>query len=369
MKIKNKKTIQGKKSLSLPANTLVYVILSILVLLIVLGLIFLLKPEKTVDNVACHESIVYRHSLREAGNNFIDPEKIPLQCQTEKICFRAGSWLQRVINSKEKGIINKLKEISPTCKDYKGLDGVTIIDIKETDPDKAKLEIISYIADSMAECWSTVGEGYLDYYGKTLTDTTYCSPCARIEFHSSVQDILNINSISYKDLYKFMETTYVPTKQITYLKYLYDRQSLSTLRNDILELAAMQKSNTGGEMTGNKIDIFKNNPGTADIFNMSINTSKEYMIITTIGKGGWLGNIAFAAGGAAAVIGAAAFTFGTGGLGGVLILAGAGGAGGSFLYTSNFEKETVKTSPALIVTDDKDEELKALKCDKYEWIP
>ncbi len=360
---KVKKTPAKKQKRAVVSATfIITVILVILFLLIGFFFIGRIGFRDLVNQEACHESIIFRDTFNVGKEIEVGRSLLPLQCQTQKLCFNTGNLLTR---SFKEGF--EWKKAKGDCEEFKNAkSGVKTVNIKASTKEDKQKEVIANIADEMASCWKTVGEGYLDYTPRTeeFGKHVYCSICSRIAFDESAKDI---GPISYEKLYKYMETTTLPsitsTRQNSYLKFLYNRESLDNLRQEIIDIAEGKKE---AAVEGIDLKLYPQK----DIYKISIDTNKEYAVVTLFKKEGWGGFATFAAGGAivgvATVVGAVLAGIPTGGIGTVIILAGAGAGGGAFLFSQHYD--TVETTPPALIVFDEDN-LRALNCGTFEWIP
>ncbi|GEM_PF-2435445 len=343
-----------RKKASIPAAVVVSVIIGLLLLII--GLFFYERFQSTdvVDKQACHESIILRHSLNVGP---LEPGRttIPLQCQTEKICMTSSSLLTTI-----KGIFTQSAKCKPFSDSRSGLKKVQLSGTNE----EIKQKAIAQISDAMAGCWKTVGEGLLDYSPRGQQKEAYCSICARIAFDENIQK--NIPSVSYREIFEYMERTQVPsstsTKQVSYLKFIYNRETLKSLNEEIKERVAKNQLGDNGQKEN--YNLF---PGGVDLYSLNVDTSKEYAVITKFQKEGWnLPSYATIAGGAVgATAGLIVVTALTGGIGTVIIATIAGGAiaGGTVIMSEKFN-DIEATKPALILYPT---ELNRFKCTSFEW--
>jgi len=207
--------------------------LLVLTILIILGagIIFLSiyrsNPYKAVDKEACRASIAIR-STPIAGESL--KAAAPLNCRTEQIKIDKSYRTEEQIKKK--------------------------------------------VADAMAECWSIVGKGEMNFMPQGFWGDKYCLICSTIEFDKNAKQNFPVVS----GLLYYMSNTEMPVQKQKYFNYLW------------------------GE------DVSYS--GNVDF---DIDTSKDYAVIFSLYKSGWLKknlvNIAGATG-TVAIIGA---TFLTGG--------------------------------------------------------
>ncbi len=354
------------KKASMPYYVLIGIIASIIVFLI--GILFYdrLALGDIVDKEACHESALLRHTAN------LDPTekvkaKVLLHCQTQKICFNAGNRLTRIFSPGEGSIAEKS---SGKCQEFADKkSGVETISVSSS-PAQAREEIIAKIADEMASCWQTVGEGYLDYSPRESQQQVFCSMCARIAFDKSIKNFAKLDRITYGDLFSYMQNHTVPalapTKQVSYLEYLYGRKSLNTINEDIKR--AVKEGTYNKDLSQNPA-VFGNG-NNVNIFDMEIATDKEYAIITKFSKIGFNKPLMSSLGGAGlgAAAGLVVVTALTGGIGTVALFTIAGGAyaGQSIIFSDEFNN-IQSSRPSIIPYTPED--LKRYQCTSFEFIP
>jgi len=170
------------------------VTLSVIILSLIIILYFILTANlgKVSEQEICHTSVV----TRSAG--FLTQQTIPLNCKTEYVCITKDG----------------------TCE---GMNSPEIVKVQNID------DIYKTLADQMANCWYTFGEGKLNYVGSGLTSNLYCSICSQIGFDNSAY--LPKNEIDEKDFYNYLATTNDSGKGETYLEYLVGLQSSKAIED------------------------------------------------------------------------------------------------------------------------------------------
>jgi len=120
-----------------------------------------------------------------------------------------------------------------------------------------KNETLKAISDEMADCWWMFGQGKIDYVSSDISDKVSCSICSIVSFDKKTNE--KIGAISYSELYDYLRTNQ-KTASTSYLQYIYSVNSL---------------------------DVFKEFP-ISNYLSKSIDTTKEYFILTGMAKEGWL---------------------------------------------------------------------------------
>lgn len=177
---------------------LVIVLIGFIVILIWL---FFFNPKQTSDYEICHNSVV----MRSAG--FLSQQLIPLNCKTNYICISKDGTCEEMTNPQ-------------------------VVKVNTAD------DVYSVLANQMYDCWSTYGEGKLDYIGNDFTSDSYCSICSQVAFDNSLEKIFppatirseeiagqsaNNTEIYWRidkiDFYNYLANTNVSGKDVTYLNY------------------------------------------------------------------------------------------------------------------------------------------------------
>ncbi len=180
------KMIKNKKGLTQQTIILLIVLLvSFAVIFMVLRGYGEIIPE-TLTKEACRDSALLRagaiNNLKLAGRTLIGlPE---LKCKTEYKCLSSGG----------------------SCRE--GYGKVNVIN------DEA---IKREFASSMAECWSTLGEGKVDFVGPELTTIqNVCVICSVISFDESAKT----SRKEISGLANYLSENKLPLRNTTYLQYL-----------------------------------------------------------------------------------------------------------------------------------------------------
>jgi len=108
-------------------------------------------------------------------------------------------------------------------------------------PEKIKVkslnETYKILAEEMAKCWWTFGEGKVDYVGKDyFFKDKYCSICSQIYFDDSLENLEGVEDkkISKDELYDYLiKNDY--SKDQTYSQYLLGTNDLGGLKKQIIE--------------------------------------------------------------------------------------------------------------------------------------
>ena len=196
IKFFNKKNKSDKKATLVTDETIrtILILIAFVILILLLGTIgyYAIIKEKT-----CHDSIVMRSSVNYGI--FSTAKIVPLKCDTQRICLTMSGNNCEVLGKPSKdNIIDKTKINS--------------------DPDKAKQEVLNKISNALVACQSTLGEGQLMFMPKSKWTTRYCLICSRIVFDNMTAE--EVPSITYSELYQYMN--YKTTSDgKSYLEYLY----------------------------------------------------------------------------------------------------------------------------------------------------
>ena len=157
-------------------------------------LFFLLRLNlgETTDKEICHNSVLMKSKSVLGGE---------LDCKTNYVCISGGG---------------KCEGINPTI--------TKKIDLSKPN---AKNETMKAIADEMADCWWMFGEGKVNYVGKDIVGY-HCAICSIIKFDEEIQ----LGETTYEEFYNYLAKTKKDKTQ-TYLKYLYDVNSLEDVKSKL----------------------------------------------------------------------------------------------------------------------------------------
>lgn len=172
------------------------------VVLVLIGMVILFLIvskffwKGTVDNEACHQSVIFRASVPNLATSYV-----PLKCQTEKICITA-------------------KLFGGKCKDYGDLKGITYVRVSNLD------QVQKALAENTVNCWSMLGEGKVGLFSQYVAKnyglgSVYptCIICSRIAFDSDSLRDSKID-LSKMDMMKYMQTHAIQGEDISYYDYL-----------------------------------------------------------------------------------------------------------------------------------------------------
>lgn len=146
----------------------------------------------------------------------------PLNCKTDYLCISGGS----------------------SCPDFSATNTANVASGN-------KAQIMKALADEMSNCWYEFGEGKVNYVSTSVLGNKACAVCSIVGFGKN----LNESSISYQDFYNYLRLTN-KTGTETYLHYLYSSNNLTDFQNFYIP----------------------------NYLANSINTSKEYFILTGMSK-------------------------------------------------------------------------------------
>jgi hypothetical protein len=195
-----------KKKGELSSEQIIVLAVLIMSFLAILFFIFRMEFGKESNMEVCHNSVVMR------GSSVIPTDAVPLKCSREYVCLTKDG----------------------SCE---GMTKSTIIKVKTKD------ELYGILAEQMANCWWEFGEGKINYVTSTMTKNNYCSICSQLFFDNSLNEIEGIDkNISKDEFYNYLSFTTVPNKNITYSKYFFGTDDISTLREQISNQAGKEVS-------------------------------------------------------------------------------------------------------------------------------
>jgi len=291
----------------LTTQQLVILIILIISFVIILFFLFKMNLGGTTDKELCHNSVVMR------GNSILPKETLPLNCHTKYLCISSDGTCEKMTN--------------PEIKKVKTQD-----------------EVYQILADEMADCWWTFGEGKINYVGDDLFQHNYCSLCSQVSFDDSLKKSLFVDgSFSQKNLYDYLEKEKIPEKEFTYLEYLYGLDNLSKIHKGGFE----------------KIDL---NSQYLIIMGISSDVSKLSWLATgAVAAGTGIAIITFAPA-AVPIIGALSVSSITG-----VFLTGVGGGAGYLMGVGIEGLSKNYYLPPTIIKVDSDE-FKSLNCDSIKTL-
>ncbi len=242
-----------------------------------------LRQESVKD--VCHNSVVLR------GNSAIPgaTTTIPLNCRQAYVCVTADGTCERM-----------------SSYDYK-------LDVNTEE------EMYHALAEEMATCWWTYGEGKINYVGGDWKSKTYCSICSQLRFDNSIKsELFPSGKIDKGKFYDYLQNNKMPGTEVTYSQYLFGTNQITSL------LDSPQINNFG------VIDLDRKTEGTNEL--------SDYIVImgiaSEVSTGLWI------AGGALAVAVIAGTAVATGGasliVGAIVVTAAASGGAiaGAFAATT-----------------------------------
>lgn len=325
------KTKFNKKA-SITEDETVKWILRIAAFVIILLLIGSIAYQVIISERTCHDSIV----LRSAVNyGFASTSRIvPLKCQTEKICLTS--------NGENCNIYGK-----PTKENYILKRNIN------SDPEKAKQQILNEIAESMVNCHSILGEGKLLFMPReyfNIGNKNYCLVCSRIVLQDDLKQ--HITNISYAELYRHLATKKTSEGK-TYLDYLYP--GWTNWRYSEALFRQLQSSEDSDPI----LKAMKFSDWSIDLSN-----PRGYVIVAQISTKSY--GLQFAKTAGAAVLGTGALISGVGAPLGAALIGGAAAGGITYYYTMPNETYAY-AAPTVYPADPV--LLQNLNCDSFETAP
>jgi hypothetical protein len=203
------RNLRNKKG-EMTTQQIVMLVILIVSFIIILIFIFLLNSKDLTDKEICRNSVILKDKTGSIAEG--------VNCRTSYTCISSGG----------------------ECGNFNPSDTIEITtDNRE--------EVMNAVASELAECWWMFGEGKADYAGKTIgldnTDTI-CAICSIVSFDD---DVKKLGPISYLELYNHLATSKDGTQ--TYLKYLYNTDSVDTFQDNL-------QGNYQGYL-GNSLDLNK----------------------------------------------------------------------------------------------------------------
>jgi len=191
------RSILDTKRGELTTTQIVLLVILVASFAIILFFIFRLNLRQETVKEVCHNSVVLRGNAALPGST----TTIPLNCRQAFVCVTTDGTCERM-----------------SSYDYR-LD----VDTKE--------ELYSALAEEMAGCWWTYGEGKVNYVGEEFVSDNYCSICSRLVFDNSIkQELFTNGKIDKTDFYQnYLVKQKMPGKEITYAEYLFGTNDLNAI--------------------------------------------------------------------------------------------------------------------------------------------
>jgi len=226
-------------------------IVGIIVLLVsfavILFFIFRLNLGSQSNSEVCRNSVL----LQAKGTKYFGNS---LQCKTDYVCISGGGKCDNMTTS-------------------------ITINVDPTD----KNQIFKAIADQMANCWYTFGEGQLNWLGPSVNGARLCAVCSVIGFDPTIQQTKPFHTLQdclsfYKDtvggpqVCGAMFSTSTPYTQVfTYREFIdYLGNTQKTQAQTYLQY-----------LYGVNLQDFVNQPAVASFYNSySISTGDQFSILT-----------------------------------------------------------------------------------------
>lgn len=256
-----------KKKAEMTTQQIILLIILIASFIVLVFFLIRLNIGESSEAQLCHDSVL------KQGSNIPGLSSTPIQCYRKYICITRDGSCEKINKPKK----FKVKTLNETYK---------------------------ILADEMASCWWSFGEGKVAYVAEELSPGNYCSVCSQISFDNSLSKIKGIenNEINKDDFYKYLQENDYSDDQ-TYLQYIFGTNNLDDL-------------NTIKDASGNKVKL-----GFGSIL---VGGEQPYLIVMGITSklSTWKAVVV------GVVAGAILLPVAAGSLGmGVLILGGAAGAG------------------------------------------
>jgi len=180
---------------------IIKIVLVIAAFLIIIFLVIRFNFTKSVDDNICRASI----SLQSKGGiiGSIADDAFSANCKTNYVCISGGKKCQ----------------------------GITPTETIKVDASN-KNEIMKAIADEMADCWWTYGEGKMNFAKPGWFNLgRLCAVCSKIVFDSEIQKKYP-EGINYKEFYNFLLIAKKSSFE-TYSQYLYNTIYLENIQEAI----------------------------------------------------------------------------------------------------------------------------------------
>jgi hypothetical protein len=254
----------------LTTQQIVVLIVLIASFLVILFFVIRLNLGGESEKEICRNSVITR------GSSVIPAESVPLKCSRTYVCLTGDRNCDLLLNP----IIERVG---------------------------SEEDVYDVLAEEMAECWWSFGEGKIDYVGEKIARNNYCSICSQLAFDSSLMDIkdnegnfvFSEGTISKDKLYDYLSKKEY-SDGITYSQYLFGTNNIGGLKQEILKNQDLQNEIT----TFGEIEIGKQYYVVMGIVS-ELSTWKLILVgagvgVVAIPLVGWAGGAIIAAGGGVA---------------------------------------------------------------------
>ncbi|MEK6854959.1 MAG: hypothetical protein AABX73_01940 [Nanoarchaeota archaeon] len=218
------------------------------------------------EDEICHLSVISRATAKETAQQLV-----PLQCSTKKNCLTS--------NSKE-------------CKEFLGENSEKIT--LQKNPEKAAEQIEKTIAESMYECWRTMGEGKISIFSKAseqygiTPDELTCVICKRIALN--LEETEKNNILEKVNINEYIKNTQTPDSSLTYLEAFTDKG----IKSPVLQTEEITEEWNKLKNSGSEIIEFKSNTNElAVVFAQIKPPSYESTLSSIVFLGGTAAGAAF----------------------------------------------------------------------------
>ena len=197
----------------LTTQQIVLLIVLIASFLVILFFLFRLNLGGESEKDVCHNSVVTR------GSSVIPADSVPLKCSRSYICLTEDKSCEILLNP----------------------------EIKKVNSEE---DVYQILAEEMASCWWTFGEGKIDYVGEKIAKNNYCSICSQLAFDDSLSRIKGFEggAISKDRLYDYLSKNEY-SDGMTYAQYMFGTNDIEKLKQQILENQNLEnKVGTFGEI-------------------------------------------------------------------------------------------------------------------------
>ncbi len=207
----------------LTTQQIVLLIILIASFLVILFFLFRLNLGGDSEREICRNSVITR------GSSALPEDSTPLKCSRTYVCLSEDKSCESLLNPVVKRV-------------------------------KTEKEVYDALAEEMALCWWTFGEGKVDYVGEQITHENYCSICSQIAFDDSVLSIeddsgdlvFSDGKISKDKLYDYLSQREY-SDGLTYAQYLFGTNDVNGLKNEIIQSQDLNNEvSTFGEIEINK---------------------------------------------------------------------------------------------------------------------
>ena len=226
----------------LPAEWVVAIVLILVGLGILIYAVSNFFTQTDIDKSTCHFSVISRGTTPSLAKGYV-----PLRCKTEKICITG-------------------KFFGGSCDEFKGEKGVTKIMVGDNAQGLEQIQKV--YAQSMLECWETMGEGKVSLFSQAAAENfgfgevyPSCVVCSRIAIDKD-----SLKSVPFQEvnLEEYMKSHLVPKTKKTYFDYMLgeDYSAAYTVADSLPDFEVSEDKNKKTSIKSSNLQVTRADSST-----------------------------------------------------------------------------------------------------------